>query len=123
MDDEFRFELNERDGFLEMTLYGPVTFDNVTNVLDEISESGVFKFSCRLWDLSACKLALSRDDLVALAEIGKSRDTSHGRAAIVATADLNFGLSRMHEVFREHGNLSSVKVFRDRDEAVQWLVA
>jgi hypothetical protein len=43
--------------------------------------------------------------------------------AIVARADLHFGLGRMYQSFRgsNHQSTKSVGVFRNREEAMEWL--
>ena len=43
-----------------------------------------------------------------------------GRCAVVATANVHFGLSRLGAVYSETAGVMT-SVFRDRDEAIAWL--
>lgn len=43
------------------------------------------------------------------------------RCALLVASDLQFGLSRMYELMMEGGPME-VRVFRDEDEAVAWLL-
>jgi hypothetical protein len=43
-----------------------------------------------------------------------------GRAAVIASSNLIYGLLRMYEVFNE-GNPAQIRVFREPDEALKWL--
>jgi len=62
-----------------------------------------------------------------LADLSASMDPPAlaSKLAIIATADLHFGLARMYETYRETAKqgTKAVRVFRSRNEAVQWLGA
>ena len=62
-----------------------------------------------------------------LADLSASMDPPalSSKLAIIATSDLHFGLGRMYETYRETSKQStkSVRVFRNRIEALQWLGA
>ena len=62
-----------------------------------------------------------------LAYLSSSMDSraSPSKLAIVATADLHFGLARMYQAHREMTKKSTkeVRVFRSREEALKWLGA
>ena len=62
-----------------------------------------------------------------LADLSASMDAPAltSKLAIIATADLHFGLARMYETYRETARQGTklVRVFRDRNEALQWLRA
>src|SRR5260221_13906685 len=46
----------------------------------------------------------------------------NARRAIVVSRDVVFGLSRMFEMFRESLDESGIRVFRDRAEALTWVL-
>ncbi len=80
-----------------------------------------------LWDLQAGSLErLARKDLQTLIDRGKAFGDSRkgGRTAIVCATDLDYGLCRM---FRTYGDIAQlpfeINVFRNQDEAREWLNA
>ncbi|MCW8956944.1 MAG: hypothetical protein OQL09_08680 [Gammaproteobacteria bacterium] len=74
----------------------------------------------RLWDLSNGIFDLTETELRELAEYGKSSFLLPSKVAIVAPKNLEFGLSRMYEAYREEG-LVKHRVFRTEQEARAWL--
>ena len=70
---------------------------------------------------------VSADRVSRLAELSGSMDSpvSPSKLAIIATADFHFGLGRMYQTHREIAKQSTkvVRVFRARQEALQWLGA
>ena len=122
MEDTFNFKLDSSEGFLRVTLHGVARHADVVTVLDAISEDGRFLHARRLWDIRDCRLDLAYDELTDLAQGAKPRDLPDSRGAILASKDVTFGVSRIHSVFRESENMS-VMVYRDEDEAVNWLTS
>ena len=122
MDKSFRFEIEERETFVKLTGYGVATVEDCKKLISAISKDGVYVFARRLYDLNECRLELSGDDIKSLADLSRPLDPSQSRIAVVASEDLNYGLARMHAVFREHDNFS-IRAFRDEDEAIRWLVS
>ena len=45
------------------------------------------------------------------------------KAALVVSGDLGFGLSRMYEFFIEDKTTNDVKVFRQIEEAMEWITS
>jgi hypothetical protein len=68
---------------------------------------------------------ISPDRVTELANLSAGMDApaSPSKLAIIATADLHFGLGRMYQARREIARQSTkvVRVFRSRQEALQWL--
>lgn len=61
-------------------------------------------------------------DIIRVAEhLGPYKDRV-GRCAVLATANVHFGLSRLGAVYSETAGVMT-SVFRDRDEAIAWLHA
>ena len=122
MADAFTYTLDSSEGFLRVTLHGVARHADVVGVLDAITEDGTFLYPRRLWDIRDCELELTYDELADLGEGPKSRDLPDSRGAILASKDVTFGVSRIHSVFRESENMS-VMVFRDEQEAVNWMTS
>ena len=80
-----------------------------------------------LWDMSQADVSHVTPDILRnfakkSAILGVNRQG--GRTAVVAPKDLQYGLARMSEVFLEAESAPfSFRVFRTRDEALQWLRA
>ena len=74
----------------------------------------------RLWDVSSCGVNLTQENIMELAEYAKSNLPETTRAAVVASDDLSFGVSREYEVYRETESLET-RVFRVYEEALKWL--
>ena len=63
---------------------------------------------------------LGLDDMV---KIAQRRVFAPGsRRAIVVRDDLSYGLGRMFEMLRENAGEFGIRVFRDREEALNWLL-
>ena len=84
-----------------------------------IDELSITQPQLRLWDLSN-GMNLSEIEIQKIAEYGKLKFTSPARVAILAPADLTFGLSRMHEVYKEQAILEE-RIFRNENDAFEWL--
>lgn len=112
----------ERDAQIaRIVLHGSVSVADILDALDAITSDGVFVCKRRLWDLRGCQLNVTAQELQQVAKVGQSRDVSGSRGALLADDDLNFGLSRLHEIYRQ-SEFIEVKVFRDELQALTWLM-
>jgi hypothetical protein len=75
-----------------------------------------------LWNLSAGSIFnLSPDDMRHIANVVKEHAV-HKKTAYFGSIDLEFGLLRMYEAYAKMECVPPVmKVFRDRNEAIEWL--
>ena len=75
-----------------------------------------------LWDLRDASFSLSREEVRSLAEFAGRGSTLRppARLAFVASRNLEFGLLRMFEAFREQEGVE-IEVFRDYEEALKWV--
>ena len=119
-DKPFSYQVLERDEFLTVAVSGRPTKSDLKGVLDAITVDGTIMHSRRLWDLRECDLNLPSNELIELATIARSRDPDSGRGAILVGKDLTFGLLRIYKAFRESES-NDVMVFRDEDEAIDWI--
>lgn len=76
---------------------------------------------CVVWDLGAADLVVSPADARELAAFVKQNQPMPPpeKVAFVVHREVDFGMARMFEVFREDPRTAS-RVFRARDEAVRW---
>jgi hypothetical protein len=125
---EGRFDkvLEAETGILVLRFHGPMTTALAHRALDSYSDpTGGFEARLRLWDLRGIQVGMSVAEIQAVARISQERDRrgqGRGRLALVVGDDLAYGLSRVHQVFRE-SEVTSQRVFRSVDDARAWLVS
>lgn len=103
----------------EFIIHGDCDVDEVVAVIE-----GGYAGSTKgvLWNLSSGTISnLSQDDIVRIAKAGK-RYSRHKRTAFTGSEDLEFGMFRMYESHAKREGIDiELKVFRLRDEAIEWL--
>jgi hypothetical protein len=67
------------------------------------------------------KVELEADDIRRLAQ--SDIFAADSRRAILVTRDLHFGLARMFEALRDNAGERGIRVFRNLDEALDWVLA
>jgi len=74
-----------------------------------------------VWDFRGARFDLSSLDVRGIAQfiLERQRERPPARMAFVTPRDVDFGLARMFEVFREDSR-TAFRVFRDYDEAMAW---
>jgi hypothetical protein len=110
-------------GLAEMLLEGECPPDEVIQTFHRILDDPACpaKFALLL-DVSGSTTLATRatDEIIRVASyIGPFRDRVH-RCAVVATEDVQFGLSRLGAVYSESAGVMT-STFRDRGEALEWL--
>ncbi|MCF8070725.1 MAG: hypothetical protein K9L30_19260 [Desulfobacterales bacterium] len=73
----------------------------------------------RLWELKK-GIVIDNSQIEEIAQYGEEIWPVPSKAAIVAPDDLSFGLSRVHDVYRDQ-NKRKTMVFRTKQEAIKWL--
>ena len=76
----------------------------------------------RLYDMSEVVFDMSHDEIKQISEFGKQVFTKPNRIAILAKDNLSYGVMRMFEVYRTQNEFSKTRVFRNNQEAVDWLI-
>ena len=94
----------------------------IIEILHQTQGSAGFTHSSRLWDFRKAVFNLSNDDLRKVATFATRGEGPAGRLALLVSIDLSFGVSRIYETYRK-SEKTRVKVFRKKQEAVQWLKA
>jgi hypothetical protein len=115
----YRFE----GDFLFTTIEGETGYGDVKAYLDALLEDPRFRPGMPgLIDCRAVKSLFSIMDLRRTAADARRRPELQvpGRAAVLASSNLVYGLLRMYEVFNE-GNPAEIRVFRKPEEAMAWL--
>jgi len=76
----------------------------------------------QLMDLTqVTNVEFGTEDLRKLAQ--RSIFSPDSRRAILVSSDVVFGLSRMFEIFRETLGETGIRVFRNLDDALEWVLA
>jgi hypothetical protein len=76
----------------------------------------------QLWNLTqVTKVELTGEEVRRIAR--RSIFSSESRRAILVSSDLVFGMARMFGIFRDIVGESGIRVFRNLDEALDWVLA
>jgi hypothetical protein len=109
------------DDTLFTTIEGPTTYEDVKRYLDALTSDPRFREGMPgLIDCRRVKSLFSVADLRRTAADLRARPEIRGRAAVLASSNLVYGLLRMYEVFSD-GDPVELRVFRQPDEALAWL--
>jgi hypothetical protein len=112
-------DFDQATGLLVETLTGPVSSADLLAASDYKQRHPVLRNATRgIVDLDAAELALDSKELrIVVAQLRRS--ACPGRWAIVARADLAYGMSRMAVALMD--DVRPIAVFRTRSEASDWL--
>ena len=109
------------------TLTGELTLDEILNALKSFWEAHTLTLNL-LWDARSAKLGqLKSSEISSIAGFisqykHRFEERKGGKAAIVASSNLQYGLSRIMGTFYEiEGFPTQLKIFRIMDEAMEWL--
>lgn len=112
------YNIEHVDGITYIGFTRRPVYDELVEIINDIAEN--YPYELRLWDLSVVGLSLDNNEIQNIAQHGKKRFTRPSRMAIVAKQDLAYGISRVFEVYRQEIG-SGAKVFREMDDAIDWL--
>ncbi len=117
-----RETFNDKDLTI-LTVCGELTAGQLIGALEEFYKSD---FTSRLmWDFSETDLtAAKRENIEEVIAVAKKYAPlrKEGRTALVAPRVVDYGIARMYEMISENkGHPVSHAVFKDRDEAMNWL--
>lgn len=113
------YSVEVENGITTIRFFCGFVVDDIRSAIDNVAAENNIN-ELRLWDLSKGSSNFTATDLRSLAEYGQSRFLLPSTVAIVAPKDLEFGLSRIYEVYREEG-LVKHRVFRTEQDARDWL--
>jgi len=109
------------------TLTGELALDEILNALKSFWEAHTLTLNL-LWDARSAKLSQLKSEEAAKITgfIGQYKhrfeERKGGKAAIVASSNLQYGLSRiLGTLYEIEGFPTQLKIFRIMDEAMEWL--
>jgi hypothetical protein len=116
------YEIDKERRLVTSTASGVITLPEIWAHQEKLLKDPDFDPSfAQLLDVTqVTKLALSSEDVRRVAE--SNTLSSNPRLAIVATSAFVYGLARMFQIFREMTGEEGIRVFRDRDEALAWVL-
>jgi len=121
------FKVEYTDDIFICTSSGIADAGAVVDLIDTMLSHANWKPGTpRCYDISNMETgSLTVDDIRRIAGFGGDRkdETGGGRVAVVVSRDLEFGLARMLTVYLSNLVESDYRVFRSRDEALDWLAA
>ena len=107
-----------------VTISDEVTFEQMTAYLRSLSKDPRYRPPMnKLVDFRECRgYALTREEAEKFAGLNRELSTafSNEKCAIVAPGDLEFGMSRVHEMYTTGSGLD-ITVFRRFQDALAWL--
>jgi hypothetical protein len=120
-------EIDEKVNLRRVKVTGEVAFAPVMAELERLYASPDFRPDMNvLWDLREAKVSsISSSEVQRLTDLVAQHWGTGGksRAAFVVSRDFEFGLSRMYGIFLESRMPTQVQVFRDINEALQWVTS
>ncbi len=106
---------------VRISVRGDVDFETVDAIHRDLAPEGRFLHTRRMWDLRGARLVLSPEELKQFAAMATKYDHEPARAVVLADSDLEFGLLRVHGVYRE-SSFTELHICRDEAEAIAWLL-
>ena len=106
---------------VRITVQGDVDYATAAAIHDALAPEGRFTEARRLWDLRGCAMRLTPEELKDFARLATEYDHEPARCALLADGDLEFGLLRIHGVYRE-SEFTALLVTRDEAEAGTWVL-
>jgi len=118
----FSIRLEPETGILIATCAGSLDLGDAEQGVRAVWENPEWSGKPILWDFREARLDFTTPDVRQLAQwvLEGQPSTPPARVAFVTARDVDFGLVRMFEVFREHP-ATEVRVFRDYGDAVFWV--
>jgi hypothetical protein len=115
--------IDESAGLRTHTVSGGMTFDDVSSTLKAVYSERDFRPELNvLWDLRGATLTeFSSSDVAKVVDVVRGNWTG-GKAALVVARDSDFGMARMYELQHDRAASGEVRVFRDFEEAKDWVM-
>jgi len=120
-------EVDKTKNLTIYTLTGELTLDDIQNAIKSFWEAHDLTLNA-LWDVRSAKLThLKSSDIEGItALIGqyshRFEERKGGKSVVVASSDLQYGLSRILRTLYEIKNFpTQLQSFRQIDEAMEWL--
>jgi hypothetical protein len=111
--------ITHENGFTRVKFLVNPSYEHVKLMINEVAES--YPYEKRLWDMSDVKIKFTTGQIKAMAAHGKTKFIKPNKLAIYVVDDLAFGQMRQFEVYREEEGKSESRVFRNEQNAIEWL--
>ncbi len=117
------YEIDKQRRLVISTGLEPLTLADALAHQDELARDADFDASfSQILDLTRVTMInLGANDIRRLAQ--KTIFSPESRRAIIVSSDLVYGLGRMYEILREIAGGDGIRVFRDFDEALDWVLS
>ena len=107
---------------IAMCIWGETTVEDILKFSRYLRSDPDFSQSHdAVLDNSQTQGAFSRNDIEKLSALRVDKSKPSGKLAIIAPADITFGVSRMHAMLTESEIPYNIYVFRDAFSALKWL--
>lgn len=117
-----KYRILPEQKLIVMCIWGKTTVEEVLDFSRDLRSDPDFSQSHdAILDNTNIENAFSRDDIEILSIQRVDTSKPSGRLAIIAPADITFGMSRMHEIVTESTIPYKIYVFRDAPSALKWL--
>lgn len=113
------YSLTSESNITMVTFDSTPSFQELIEMLDYLAENNLYVK--RLFDLTKVEFNLSSEEIISMAGHGKKIFTDKNKGAVVTNSDLVFGETRQLSVYRED-EICMFNVFRDKQEAMSWLL-
>ena len=116
------YEIDKQRRLVITTGLGRITLANALEHQEKLRKDPDFDPSfSQIMDLTRItEFALEANDIRRLAQ--GTIFSRESRRAIIASSDLVYGFGRMFEILREIAGENGIRVFRDLDEALDWIL-
>lgn len=120
---DYSIDVDPQTGWGLVSLSGEVRPNEFPALLAQAWEhAGYAAARCAIWDFTGCQTGYYFNDIVGLTDFIAGHKQGRGPriVALVASSDLEYGMSRVFSAFEEKCGYTT-NVFRTRPEAVAWL--
>jgi len=118
------FSIDTKRGLRTHTCSGAVRAEDILKALNALySREDYCRSHQSLWDFRNCTVSLSSDDMRKIIDFEQKnqKEPGAGKAAIVVSSIIDFGLARMYLMISEYRVNQTLMVFRNYEDAINWL--
>lgn len=114
-------------GYVKIVTSGHMSVDSIMETLSSVLTHELWEPGMNIYadytDSSTVELNSERVAEISHIVRGKSEMLGGGKLAIVMSSDLDFGFGRMFQLLTEDHISKEINVYRDPDEASNWIIS
>ncbi|MEE4245738.1 MAG: hypothetical protein V2I33_10020 [Kangiellaceae bacterium] len=114
-------EITIEQGVSVITAIADVSYETVRETLDIVAQQ--FPYQRRLWDISTVHFDFNMQELMAISNHSNAIYLEPNKLAIFVTDELALAEMSQLIAFREKEGVSQTRAFKDKEQAMQWLLA